>query len=104
MFYLPPGTVPPMVMPFDPTASVPRQRVVSDHDRKGAVRHVARPHSTPTSMSNPVRPGTMRPVDDDSATRVGALKRGSSAARPNTFVVASMVWMTRAFKVPKEEG
>ena len=23
MFYLPPGTVPPMVMPFDPTASVP---------------------------------------------------------------------------------
>ncbi len=23
MFYLPPGTIPPMVMPFDPTASVP---------------------------------------------------------------------------------
>ncbi len=23
MFYLPPGTLPPMVMPFDPTASVP---------------------------------------------------------------------------------
>jgi multidrug efflux pump subunit AcrB len=23
MFYLPPGTVPPMVMPFDPRASVP---------------------------------------------------------------------------------
>jgi multidrug efflux pump subunit AcrB len=23
MYYLPPGTVPPMVMPFDPTASVP---------------------------------------------------------------------------------
>ena len=23
LFYLPPGTIPPMVMPFDPTASVP---------------------------------------------------------------------------------
>ena len=23
MFYLPPGTIPPMVMPFDPTASIP---------------------------------------------------------------------------------
>lgn len=28
MFYLPPGTVPPMVMPFDPTASVPLCLVV----------------------------------------------------------------------------
>jgi hypothetical protein len=23
LYYLPPGTLPPMVMPFDPTASVP---------------------------------------------------------------------------------
>ena len=28
MFYLPPGTIPPMVMPFDPTASVPLCLVV----------------------------------------------------------------------------
>ena len=28
MYYLPPGTVPPMVMPFDPTASVPLCLVV----------------------------------------------------------------------------
>ena len=28
MFYLPPGTIPPMIMPFDPTASVPLCLVV----------------------------------------------------------------------------
>jgi len=31
MFYLPPGTIPPMVMPFDPTASVPLCLVVVDN-------------------------------------------------------------------------
>ena len=31
MFYLPPGTVPPMVMPFDPTASVPLCLVSVSH-------------------------------------------------------------------------
>ena len=28
MFYLPPGTIPPMIVPFDPTASVPLCLVV----------------------------------------------------------------------------
>src|SRR5437016_3888660 len=37
LFYLPPGTIPPMVMPFDPTASIPLAllTVYSDtHDEK----------------------------------------------------------------------
>ena len=33
MFYLPPGTIPPMVMPFDPTASVPLCLVVVSNDQ-----------------------------------------------------------------------
>ena len=33
MYYLPPGTVPPMVMPFDPTASVPLCLVVVSNDQ-----------------------------------------------------------------------
>ena len=33
MFYLPPGTIPPMVMPFDPTASVPLCLVVVSNPR-----------------------------------------------------------------------
>ena len=33
MFYLPPGTVPPMVMPFDPTASVPLCLVTVSDDQ-----------------------------------------------------------------------
>ena len=41
MFYLPPGTIPPMVMPFDPTASVPLCLVVglqsSTMNEQGAV-------------------------------------------------------------------
>ena len=32
MFYLPPGTIPPMVMPFDPTASVPLCLVVVSNE------------------------------------------------------------------------
>lgn len=33
MYYLPPGTVPPMVMPFDPTASVPLCLVVVSNEQ-----------------------------------------------------------------------
>jgi multidrug efflux pump subunit AcrB len=33
MFYLPPGTIPPMVMPFDPTASVPLCLVVVSNEQ-----------------------------------------------------------------------
>ena len=33
MFYLPPGTIPPMVMPFDPTAAVPLCLVVVSNDQ-----------------------------------------------------------------------
>ncbi len=33
MYYLPPGTVPPMVMPFDPTAAVPLCLVVVSNDQ-----------------------------------------------------------------------
>ena len=33
MFYLPPGTIPPMVMPFDPTASVPLCLVVVSNEK-----------------------------------------------------------------------
>ena len=33
MYYLPPGTIPPMVMPFDPTASVPLCLVVVSNDQ-----------------------------------------------------------------------
>jgi multidrug efflux pump subunit AcrB len=33
MFYLPPGTIPPMVMPFDPTASVPLCLVTVSDDQ-----------------------------------------------------------------------
>src|SRR5712691_3133630 len=31
LFYLPPGTIPPMVMPFDPTASVPLALITVTH-------------------------------------------------------------------------
>ncbi len=33
MYYLPPGTIPPMVMPFDPTAAVPLCLVVVSNDQ-----------------------------------------------------------------------
>ncbi len=33
MFYLPPGTIPPMVMPFDPTAAVPLCLVIVSNDQ-----------------------------------------------------------------------
>jgi multidrug efflux pump subunit AcrB len=33
MFYLPPGTIPPMIMPFDPTASVPLCLVVVSNNQ-----------------------------------------------------------------------
>jgi len=31
LYYLPPGTIPPMVMPFDPTASIPLALLTVDH-------------------------------------------------------------------------
>jgi hypothetical protein len=50
MFYLPPGTIPPMVMPFDPTASVPLCLV-----------SVSRRWTPSSSCSSRASPATRRP-------------------------------------------
>ena len=54
LFYLPPGTIPPMVMPFDPTATFPLclLAVSSDTDSTGKLMSTRRRSTTsPTSSS-----------------------------------------------------